>query len=207
MTPRPAPRIAPRVLIGLALWLAAALVVGSSGLLAAVGPPFPQVVLLAITTAVLVLVTRARELRRFAQTVDLRILVVVHLSRFVGLYFLVLNRRDELPYAFAVPAGWGDVAVATVALALLATVQPVGPSGRGAYLGWNLVGTADILFVVATAARLAVADPTSMRALTRLPLALLPTFLVPLIIATHVVMLARLLRPRSTPTSPDPIET
>jgi hypothetical protein len=55
-----------------------------------------------------------------------------------------------------------------------------------------VLGLADILFVVATAARLALADPASMAALLRLPLSLLPTFLVPLIIASHVVLGVRL---------------
>jgi hypothetical protein len=36
------------------------------------------------------------------------------------------------------------------------------------------------------------ADPESMAALLRLPLSLLPTFLVPLIIASHVVLGLRL---------------
>jgi len=57
-----------------------------------------------------------------------------------------------------------------------------------------VLGLADILFVVVTAARLGVADPESMAALLRLPLSLLPTFLVPLIIASHVVLGVRLAR-------------
>jgi len=48
--------------------------------------------------------------------------------------------------------------------------------------------------VVVTAARLGVADPESMAALLQLPLSLLPTFLVPLIIASHVVLGVRLAR-------------
>jgi hypothetical protein len=57
---------------------------------------------------------------------------------------------------------------------------------------WNALGLIDILFVVAAASRLAMADPDSMNALLRLPLSLLVTFLVPLIIASHVVMLWRI---------------
>ena len=41
---------------------------------------------------------------------DLRLLVLYHLTRFVGVWFLVLYSRGELPYAFAVPGGWGDIA-------------------------------------------------------------------------------------------------
>ena len=48
--------------------------------------------------------------------------------------------------------------------------------------------------MVATAARLGLADRESMAALVRLPLSLLPTFLVPLIIASHVVLGVRLAR-------------
>jgi hypothetical protein len=59
---------------------------------------------------------------------------------------------------------------------------------------WNVLGLADILFVVVTAAWLGVAEPESMAALLRLPLSLLPTFLVPLIIASHVVLGVRLAR-------------
>jgi len=57
-----------------------------------------------------------------------------------------------------------------------------------------VLGLADILFVVVTAARLGVADPESMAALLQLPLSLLPTFLVPLIIASHVILGVRLAR-------------
>ena len=57
-----------------------------------------------------------------------------------------------------------------------------------------MLGLADILFVVVTAARLATTDPASMVALLRLPLSLLPTFLVPLIIACHVFLGLRLAR-------------
>jgi hypothetical protein len=65
-----------------------------------------------------------------------------------------------------------------------------------------VVGLADILFVVATAARLVTADAGQMAAMMRLPLSLLPCFLVPLIIATHVIIhlrVRRALSPAATP--------
>jgi hypothetical protein len=51
---------------------------------------------------------------------------------------------------------------------------------------------------VGTAARLTLAEPGSMRALVQFPLSLLLTFVVPIIIATHALMLMRLCRPAST---------
>ncbi|MGH7535834.1 MAG: hypothetical protein ACREMG_09625, partial [Gemmatimonadales bacterium] len=93
-----------------------------------------------------------------------------------------------------VPGGWGDIVVAALALALLLSGPSTTPRRRLAYIGWNGLGLVDILFVVATAARLALADPDSMGALLRLPLSLLPTFLVPLIIASHLLLAIRLAR-------------
>ena len=85
------------------------------------------------------------------EAVDPRALVLFHVTRFVGFYFLVLHARGELPWAFAVPGGWGDIAVAAGALLLVVLVRPDRRGGRRAYLAWNVVGLLDILGVVLTA--------------------------------------------------------
>lgn len=191
-----------RVLITGAVWFLFAVLVGGSGLLAAIPPPFPQLVLLALVAALLVLFRTSPGFRLWALAVDVRVLVLVHVTRFVGIYFLVLHARGELPWAFAVPGGWGDIAVAAGALLVVAAVPTRGARGWAAYALWNIVGLVDIVLVVATATRLAMAAPGSMRALTRLPLALLPAFLVPIIIATHVIVFARLATSRRAGYSP-----
>jgi hypothetical protein len=122
---------------------------------------------------------------------DLRAIVALHLTRFVGFYFLWLYGRGELPYRFAVPGGWGDIIVATTATILLASWSGFG-GRRSVLFIWNLYGLADILFVVATAAAAGRAEPASMAALLRLPLSLLATFLVPLIIGSHLLIFAKL---------------
>jgi hypothetical protein len=186
------------VLAALAIWLAAAWLVGASGWLAALRPPRPQLVLVGLTIALLAAIRLWRPLQQFAGGVDVRALVLFHLTRLVGFYFLALHARGALPWAFAVPAGWGDNVVAIGAILLVLFARPDTPGGRRLYLAWNLVGLLDILGVVATAARLALAEPGSMGALLQLPLSLLLTFVVPIIIATHLVMLARLARPAPT---------
>lgn len=186
----------PRLVLAIGLvWLALALAVSASGRLATLQPPRPQLVLLGLTAAVILAGLRVPSLRAWVRVVDPRAVVALHLTRFVGADFLVLYERGELPYAFAVPGGWGDIAVATLALGLLLWDPPDSGARHSAYRVWNLFGLLDIVFVVATAARLALHDPASMQALLRLPLSLLPTFLVPLIIATHLLLAVRLSGP------------
>jgi hypothetical protein len=179
-----------------AVWLAAAVMAGISGRTAELVPPAPQVVLVLLTGIVVVAFASRERFRRWIASLDLRVFPGFHLTRFGGIYFLVLHARGELPYAFAVPGGWGDILVAASALLLLAL--PGGPGARPRLLfAWNLFGLLDILFVVATATRLALGDPTSMAALMRLPLSLLPTFIVPLIIASHLMLFWRLRQARA----------
>jgi hypothetical protein len=175
------------------LWLIAAILAGRLLLLQRVPMPAVQGVLLGLT-ALLVLAYRASAcVRAWADALPLRTVIFLHVTRFVGFYFIWLYQRGELPYAFAVPGGLGDIIVA--ALALVVVFAPLAAATRRrAMLMWNVIGLVDILMVVVAAARLGRADPLAMRALTHLPLSLLPTFLVPLIIATHLLIFARLRR-------------
>ena len=181
------------IIVGI-VWLLAAFALGASGHVASWRPPVPQVVLVGLTALVLLAFVALPRFRGWLRALDLRWLVALHVTRFVGAYFLVVYYRDAaLPRAFAVPGGWGDIIVATLALGLLVVAGRL--ERRRLLVGlWNTLGLIDILFVVATATRLAVADPDSLNALLRLPLSLLPTFLVPLIIAGHVVVFWRLSR-------------
>jgi hypothetical protein len=184
----------PRRYLGLFLvWFLVALALGASGRLLALHPPVPQLVLLGLTLALIVAGATIPGFRVWLAGLNLRQIIVLHVTRFVGIYFLILYSRGELPYAFAVPGGWGDIAVATGALILVLLVPDL-TARRGWVMGWNLLGLLDILFVAGTATRLALADPDSMHALLRLPLSLLPTFLVPVIIASHLLLLTRLSR-------------
>jgi len=127
--------------------------------------------------------------------VDLGWLVLFHLTRlFAGVYFLVLCQHGELPCGFARPAGWGDIIVAVLALAVVSATRT--RFAKMLLLVWNMLGLIDIIFVVFSALRFGLKDWQSMHALRELPLSLLPTFLVPLIIASHVLIFVRLTRAR-----------
>jgi len=191
-TPAPFP-VALRAL-GL-LWLFCALAVGKLQLLAQVPAPVIPAIVLGLSGLLLLAYRTSDQLRPWVDGLDFRALVALHLTRFVGIYFLYLESRDRVPAVFF-EAGVGDIVVAVLALGVV--FAPLAPALRlRAITIWNVIGLVDILYVVANAGRLAVTAPEGMREFMQLPLSLLPTFLVPLIIATHVIIFIRLHRERA----------
>lgn len=178
------------VALVLGAWLMAALVYVAAGGLAA--PVFPPAFIGPLTAAVLAAVWFVRPVRRWAALVDMRVLLAVHLVRFVGAYFLALAAAGRMVREFAIPAGVGDLVVAGALVALLFWRSPADRTWRRAALAWNVVGLIDIVLVIANGLRLAAADRAALDPFRTLPLGLLPTFFLPLILATHVILIVRL---------------
>lgn len=179
-------------LAALAAWVLAALVIGASGALARVPLPPPPIAF--TLAAVLILATRrSAAVRQHLDAWGARPLVALHLIRIVvGGYFLVLYRRGEIPGEFAIAAGIGDILVGVGALLVLAFVLPANtPARRRAFLFWNTVGLVDILAVLANAMRIMGGEPTLGLPFQSLPLALAPTLVVPLVIASHFLLFRR----------------
>lgn len=180
------------------LWLGTAFFAGQQLLLQRLPPFGLPAVVLGLSALLLLAYFRLATVRAWVDDLDLRALILLHVTRFVGLYFIVLSRRGLLPYDFAVPGGIGDIIVAT--LALIVVFAPLADASRARAIRiWNVIGLIDIALVVLTAARLNLANPLQMSAMTSLPLSLLPTFLVPLLIATHIIIYTRLTRPATKP--------
>ena len=156
-------------------------------------PPAIQGILFALTGMLVLSYRKIESFRAWVDGLDLRALVLLHVTRFVGIYFLVLYRRGELAYDFAVPAGIGDILVATLAVVVAFLPLDELKQRRAIYI-WNVIGFIDILLVVLAAAKIGLRGGFGIFPLTHLPLSLLPTFLVPLIIACHLAIFARLNR-------------
>ena len=181
-----------------ATWLLLALLVGQARLLKALPFPLIPVLILSLAGMVLLAFWLLPSFHHWVLDLDIRALILLHVTRFIGIYFLVLYGRGELPAEFAVKAGWGDILVAATALAV-ALLSMKGATSWYAVLVWNVFGLLDILYVITTPLRLMRQGPGAMdaftqltSALTQLPLSLLPTFLVPLIIASHILIFIRL---------------
>lgn len=177
----------------LAGWLALALIFGLTGRFEQASARAVAVTVWTLTILVLLGWWKIPVIKRWARDVDLRWLIRLHLTRFVGFYFLVLCRRDELACGFARPAGIGDALTAIgAALLLLWPLLRGRKPSKPAIDIWNVFGFLDIIFVVFTAYRVGLADWAGMAALRSVPLMLLPTFLVPLIIASHILIFVRM---------------
>jgi len=180
---------------GITVWLIVAIGVGLTGVFTNASPPAIAITVWGLTGLVLIGWWKLPIMNRFLRDVDLWWLIALHLTRFVGIYFLMLCSRSELACAFARPAGIGDTCTAAGAAVLIATRRAAaGKPWRIGAVIWNIFGLLDIVLVVFTALRVGLSDFNEMAPLRTLPLMLLPTFLVPLIISSHIVIFVRLRR-------------
>jgi hypothetical protein len=129
--------------------------------------------------------------RKFAFSLNPRVLTSVQAWRIVGFTFVLLEARNVLPAIFALPAGYGDMFVG--ATAGFAAWKLAEPAHRGSFIFWQLLGILDLVSAVSLGTTVGLLDPhgPSMAAMTVLPLSLIPTFLVPLFLMLHVICIAQ----------------
>jgi hypothetical protein len=175
------------------MWFLVAAAFAARGIFMGLRPPAPQVMIAGLAVVALFATRRIGWLRIWSDTVDPRVLVLPHLVRAVAAAgFLQAVSRGELPAGFALPAAWGDLAVAVLAALLLCAGAIRTRHHARAWQVWNVLGLIDIVLVVGNAARFWLADSAAMSPMLRLPLALLPSFLVPIVFVTHALLFGRL---------------
>ncbi|HEX9034206.1 MAG TPA: hypothetical protein VF834_20375 [Streptosporangiaceae bacterium] len=126
-------------------------------------------------------------------------LVLPHSFRVAGVVFLLTMAIGHLPALFALPAGLGDIAVG-IAAPLVARRLAQG-TGRRAALRFNAFGIADLVVALTLGAltgyQLINLAPSGAP-ISELPLVLIPTAVVPLLLALHITSVLALVRgPRS----------
>lgn len=128
-------------------------------------------------------------------------LVALQAWRIVGVLFLVLLSRGQLPPLFAWPAGLGDIATGLAAPFVAGRFRK--PAGRSSAVIWNVFGLLDLVVAIGLGATTNLGpieifhtNPSSA-VMTAFPMALVPTFLVPLSMALHLLSLRYLLRART----------
>jgi hypothetical protein len=119
--------------------------------------------------------------RQFALSLDTRTLTIA------------LASYDILPELFALPAGWGDITIGITAP--LVAIYLAKPAHRRSFIAWHVIGMLDLVTAVTTgviAGRLGYGPGT--RAMTVLPLSLIPTFAVPLLTILHIICIVQAIR-------------
>ena len=133
----------------------------------------------------------ARQTRREA----LFWLTLPHAFRYIGLVFLVPGVvAQPLPSDFANPAAYGDLLTSILALLALVALRTGWKGAIATVWLFNVVGTVDLL--------------NALRHLDIVPNLgaawYIPTFFVPLLLVTHVMIFVRLLNPAASTESVKP---
>ena len=138
--------------------------------------------------------TRSHRLRTRTLGLNLRWPSLYNMVRVGFGAGLLLMSGHRLPAEFALLAGVGDIAVGSAALIAAVSVPAITVLRRRIVFTWNLVGLFDMLMVFVTAQRLILfgEDPDALVELTRFPLLVVPTFIVPTVLITHFVIFAHL---------------
>ena len=124
-------------------------------------------------------------------------LTVPQIFRVEGVTFLIVMALGKLPAVFAVPAGLGDIAIGLEAIYVARSIRRGPPVGRRA-VWFNILGLLDLAVatVIGVTAAPGVAHVLSLSPSTAqiglLPLVLIPTTVVPLAVALHVLSLRKL---------------
>lgn len=177
------------VFVTLACWFSLVFGLGLAGYLE--DPPRPLIPIALASLAIGTwLASRRPTVRAWLSGLDVRALVAVHIVRWpIGMWFLQMYESGRLPGELAQLAGWGDIATGMLAVAALAFDER-GALGRRALLVFNTFGLVDILLVVGTAQKVLLIDAAPVE--IGFPFVLLPMFVVPLVIVTHVWTFVRL---------------
>jgi hypothetical protein len=131
------------------------------------------------------------SLRQFALALNPRTLTFLQSWRIAGYTFLVLYFTRLLPGVFALPAGWGDVAIGITAP--FAAVYLANSQRKGSFVVWQLLGIADLVTAVALGGTAGLIHPDGIQTtlMTVLPLSMIPTFAVPLCMIFHIICIAQ----------------
>jgi hypothetical protein len=141
--------------------------------------------------AFLIWLATSSRFREFALSLNPRTLTYVHSWRIAGFTFLALYAAGLLPGIFALPAGWGDIAIGVTAP--WAAIKFANVSRQRAFIFWQILGITDLVIAVTLGATAGMIRPHEVPTalMTVLPMSLIPTFAVPLLIVLHIICIAQ----------------
>ena len=163
------------------------------------GAPLLGLSIVTSIVVVVVLATVVPATSRALAAIPLPALIGVHAIRIVGFLFLLLLATGRLSAPFATSAGWGDIIAGATAVPVAWALSARGAGVRWLVLVWNSFGLLDLLAAVTLGMTSAPGsplqlffDPPGSTAMATLPWAIIPVFLVPQLIVSHLAIYRRL---------------
>ena len=191
------------------LWIGLAIALGTTGIYAATATPIPVVGIMVVLPLVAVgaAASLSGSVRETLLALPIPLLLGLNALRILpGAFILLLASQGKLSGPFPQSAGWGDIIVGVVAIALLLPAVRNFAGSRRALLAWNVLGTFDLMEAVALGVLSAPGSPLQIfggavgsTAMWSLPWSSIPTLLVPFYFITHGIIFARLLQGERRP--------
>jgi hypothetical protein len=187
-----------KLLVGIVVaWFVFALIASAFNVFqaSAAQPPIPLGLGAGIPVIAFLLWFAASEsLRSFVMSLSPRGITLIHSWRVAGLAFVALYAYHLLPGFFALPAGYGDIALGLTAPVV--ALKWADPEHRAGFILWQILGITDLVTAVGLGAGAAYLQPHGIPTspMTVLPLSIIPTFGVPLLMILHFISIAQALR-------------
>ncbi len=137
--------------------------------------------------------------RAYVLNLDMRLLILLHSWRMLGLGFVMLYVVDQLPMLFAYLAGFGDAlaAIGAIVVGYLLFIRRAGVSVK-LISRWNTFGLVDFIIAVSvgvmtqTKGILASTTGVDSDLMTVFPFVIIPAFLVQVFTLTHIIIYLQL---------------
>ncbi len=180
-------------------WLGIATLVSQTGFFQQLTAYIPNIGLLFVPLAIgLTLLASSQTFQKIVDALWMPGLIAVQFFRLLGVYFLILHAQGLMPAEFAFPSGYGDILIGlTAPIVGYLYFCKKSYSKQLAFL-WNYVGILDLVlaivlgFFTSPSAYQLLAHELPNALLFAFPLALVPTFAVPLSILLHFFSLRKL---------------
>jgi hypothetical protein len=183
-------------------WFVMAVTLAATGAVTPSGFGTPGVGLaVALPIVIGVIAMRWSAFRTALAGIPLTVLIGVNIIRVLGVFFVILYANGRLPAPFAPSAGWGDMMTGVAAVPVTLLVAQRAAGWRPVAFAWNVFGTADLIAAIGLGVASAADSPIPLvtggpdtTLMAQLPMFIIPSFLVPLLMLTHIAVYARLAR-------------
>ncbi len=190
------------VLVFLLIWFVSAFILAKQRFFVNLSFSFlPNVVLIFLPIIIVATILKnSSDFRVFVDNIKQHWLISLQVLRMMGVVFLFLYAMKLMPWEFAIPSGVGDVIIGTSA-PFVAYIYSLKKSySKKLAIIWNIIGICELALAIILGfftsptpyQALAVNNPNIL--LFDYPLALIPTFAVPLSIILHIFALRVLLK-------------